>query len=73
MSIANELKKAQSIWMKLFPRGFQIPNVKGPNTNLRNASDVCSDHWSNTVIFGKCWKHNPDGTLKRLFVNPSNS
>ena len=28
----------------------------------------CPDHWENIILFGKCWKHEEDGSLKRLFA-----
>ena len=63
-------REARRIWLRLCPRalGSDIPRVKGPNTSTHFRSDHCPDHWQNISIFGHCWKHNADGSLKPLFA-----
>lgn len=35
-----------------------------PVFNLAN----CPEHWTNILVFGSCWRHNPDGSLKSTFT-----
>jgi hypothetical protein len=71
---SNEIRMAKrrsrSIWIRLFPRGLgaDLPRVNGPSANIRFASDICPEHWNNIIIFGLCWRHNADGSLKSTFT-----
>jgi hypothetical protein len=31
-------------------------------------TDICPEHWENVIIFGQCWRHNEDGSLKSVFT-----
>lgn len=38
------------------------------NTSKPLITDVCPEHWNNIIIFGLCWRHNADGSLKSTFT-----
>jgi hypothetical protein len=38
------------------------------NTSQPLITDKCPEHWDNVIIFGQCWRHNPDGSLKSTFT-----
>jgi hypothetical protein len=69
--IQREKDKARKIWLSIFPRGLggDIPRVtKGVDPTRNLPSAFCPEHWQNIAIFGHCWKHNTDGTMKSLFA-----
>jgi hypothetical protein len=66
--IQREKDKARKIWLSIFPRGItgDIPRVKAPNAHTPLPAAFCPEHWDNVIIFGGCWKHNTDGSMKSL-------
>jgi hypothetical protein len=31
-------------------------------------TELCPEHYTNMIIYGKCWRHNADGSLKSTFT-----
>lgn len=48
----------------------EIQKVKIPRVEQSSFHDPekCPDHWTNKLLFGHCWRHNADGSIKKLFV-----
>ncbi len=46
------------------------PVLKELHRNLSKPliTEICPEHWHNIVIFGQCWRHNEDGSLKSTFT-----
>ena len=47
---------------------WEEPQVKERPVQPRFRSDICTDHWLNIIIYGQCWRHNEDGSLKSTFT-----
>ena len=36
------------------------------NLALSSRTIFCPEHFENVIIFGECWKHNADGSMRSL-------